>query len=94
MYDKGLLERKVNNKFYIQIIVASILMGAAFAISIGVGRYPISMKEIIKIIMGQEVTEMTRRVFFSLRLPRTIMVLIAGMGLSISVYIKLYLKTH
>lgn len=84
MYEKDLLERKFNNKFYIQIMVAAILMGAAFIISIGVGRYPISVKDIINIIMGKEVTEMTRRVFFSLRLPRTIMVLIAGVGLSIS----------
>jgi len=84
MNGKDLLERKFNNKFYIQIMVATILMGAAFIISIGVGRYPISIKNIIDIIMGNEVTEMTRRVFFSLRLPRTIMVLIAGVGLSIS----------
>lgn len=84
MYEKDLLEKKFNNKFYIQIIVAATLMGAAFVISIGVGRYPISVKEIIDIIMGKEVAEMTRRVFFSLRLPRTIMVLLAGVGLSIS----------
>lgn len=84
MYDKGLAKRKFNNKIYIQIIVATILMGAAFILSIGVGRYPISVSEIISIIRGVEVTEMTRRVFFSLRLPRTIMVLIAGVGLSIS----------
>lgn len=84
MYEKDFSERKFNNKFYIQVMVAAILMGAAFIISIGVGRYPISVKEIIDIIMGKEVIEMTRRVFFSLRLPRTIMVLIAGVGLSIS----------
>lgn len=82
--EKALAEIKFNNKSYNQIMVATTLMGAAFILSICIGRYHISVKEIIDIIMGTEVTEMTRRVFFSLRLPRTIMALIAGVGLSIS----------
>lgn len=84
MYEKGLVRKKFNNKAYNQIMLAITLMATAFILSICIGRYPISVIEIIDIIMGKEVPVMTRRVFFSLRLPRTIMVLIAGVGLSIS----------
>lgn len=84
MISKELDGKKSNNKFYLQMIVATSLMFIAFIISIGVGRYPISPKEIMDIITRREVVHMTRRVFFTLRLPRTIMVVIAGVGLSVS----------
>ncbi|MDR7871512.1 MAG: iron ABC transporter permease [Tissierellaceae bacterium] len=73
-----------SRKLYSQITVATILMVAAFIISIGVGRYPISVREICNIILGNDVREMTRNVFYALRLPRSIMVLLAGVGLSVS----------
>ncbi|SDZ12494.1 iron complex transport system permease protein [Proteiniborus ethanoligenes] len=76
--------KKFYNNDYLQYLVASILLGAAFIISIGVGRYPISVREIIDIITGAEVDSMTKTIFFTLRLPRTIMVFIAGIGLSIA----------
>lgn len=84
MISKELDGKKSNNKFYLQMIVATSLMFIAFIISIGVGRYPISPKEIMDIMTRREVVHMTRRVFFTLRLPRTIMVVIAGVGLSVS----------
>ncbi|WMM25284.1 iron ABC transporter permease [Tissierella sp. MB52-C2] len=76
--------RKTNNKYFLQYLIAIILLCVAFAFSIGVGKYPIHIKDIIKITLGKEVDSTVRMVFFNLRLPRTIMVLIAGMGLSIS----------
>ncbi len=84
MSDKSLTTRKPNNKFYIQLLVALTLMVIAFIVSIAVGRYPISVREIFDILMGREVMQIKRRVFFFLRLPRTIMALIAGVGLSLS----------
>lgn len=78
------IQKKHSEKFNIQILVASLLLVTAFIISIGVGRYPISIKDISQIILGNEVSDMTRNVFFTLRLPRTIMVLLAGIGLSVS----------
>ncbi|WP_353095484.1 iron ABC transporter permease [Tissierella praeacuta] len=75
---------KKHNKEFMQYLIASILLGAAFLISIGVGRYPIHPRDIFKIIFGGEVEPTVKMVFFSLRLPRTIMVTIAGIGLSIS----------
>lgn len=73
-----------NKKNYIFFIVATISLVAAFVISIGVGRYPISVKEIWDIILNRKVDPMTLKVFYTLRLPRTIMALVAGIGLSIS----------
>ncbi len=59
-----------------------ILLGTAFLLSICVGKYPIAVKDIFDIIFGNSVDEMTRNVFFRLRIPRTLMALIAGVGLS------------
>ena len=78
------LSLRKSNRTIISFIVAAIILVAAFVISIGVGKYPISINEIIRIIMGKEVDPMTKNVFYTLRLSRTIMALIAGIGLSIS----------
>ena len=78
------LPLRKSNRTIISFTVAAIILVAAFVISIGVGKYPISINEIIKIIMGKEVDAMTKNVFYTLRLSRTIMALIAGIGLSVS----------
>lgn len=64
---------------------AVLVMAAAFGISLFVGRYTIQWGEI-----GGDT--MSTRVFFSLRLPRTCMALLAGVGLSVagSVYQSLF----
>ena len=53
------------------------LVGACIAVgfvaSICIGNYPISVREIISILTGGEVSALTRKVFFTLRLPRTCM---------------------
>lgn len=83
MNKKALSARK-SNRDLVCFTVAAIILVAAFVISIGVGKYPISINEIIQIIMGREVDAMTKNVFYTLRLSRTIMALIAGIGLSVS----------
>ncbi len=82
MEAKALSNKNKNN--YIFFIIATIVLVASFIVSIGVGKYPISVGEIVDIILNRDVAEMTEKVFFSLRLPRTIMALVAGVGLSVS----------
>lgn len=78
------LSARKSNRNLVYFTVAAIILVAAFVISIGVGKYPITINEILRIIMGKEVDPMTRNVFYTLRLSRTIMALIAGIGLSVS----------
>ncbi|MFA5575642.1 MAG: iron ABC transporter permease [Tissierellaceae bacterium] len=74
---------KAKKELY-QYTTAAILLIIAFVLSISVGRYHISLGDIIRIVTGQRVDDLTKMVFFHLRLSRTIMVVLAGMGLSIS----------
>ena len=64
------------------------LVGACIAVgfiaSICIGNYPITIREIISIVTGGEVGAMTRKVFFTLRLPRTCMGVMAGAGLGVA----------
>ena len=75
------------------------LVGACIAVgfiaSICIGNYPISIREIISILTGGEVGAMTRKVFFTLRLPRTCMGVMAGAGLGVagSVY-QMIFRNH
>ena len=59
-------------------------IAAAFIASICIGNFPITVNEIIAILTGGEVSTMTRNVFFTLRLPRACMGLMAGAGLGIA----------
>lgn len=57
---------------------------AAFLISLYVGKYNLTLGEIFQICTGAVHEGMARNVFFTLRLPRTIMALMAGFGLSMA----------
>src|SRR5690554_5702228 len=63
-------------------IIVTILLAISFLASILIGRYPIESSDLIAIIRGKPVDPMVENVFFTLRLPRTIMVIVAGIGLS------------
>ena len=63
-------------------VTAAILVAAV--VSICVGKYAITVDDIRAIFAGKEVDDMTRRVFLTLRLPRTIMAIIAGVGLGVA----------
>ncbi len=65
----------------IWFLLAGIVLAAAFLLSFCVGKYPLTLADIWAILTGGEVKELTRKVFFNLRLPRTIMGLMAGAGL-------------
>lgn len=59
-------------------------IAAAFIASICIGNFPITVKEIIAILTASEVSTMTRNIFFTLRLPRACMGLMAGAGLGVA----------
>jgi iron complex transport system permease protein len=56
----------------------------ALAVSACVGKYPITIRNVGAILIGADAQEMTRKVFFTLRLPRTLMALIAGIALGVA----------
>lgn len=64
------------------VITAAVITAAV--ISVCVGKYTITTADIQAILKGEQVQEMTRKVFTTLRLPRTVMALIAGVGLGIA----------
>lgn len=70
-----------NNTLRLSFIFTGIALLAAFICSFCVGKYPISLEEIVTLLTGGEVSAMTEKVFFTLRLPRTVMALMAGVGL-------------
>ncbi len=65
-------------------LLAAVLVAAAFAMSVCVGKYPLSLSEIQTILLGGEISQLKRDVFFTLRVPRTIMALLAGVGLGMA----------
>ncbi len=64
-----------------------LLLLAVIPISLCLGRFPISPTEIRLIFTGGQVAPLTRDVFFTLRLPRTILAVIAGVGLSLAGFV-------
>ena len=63
---------------------AGVLLLAAALGSCCVGKYPISLEEIWRILTGGAVKDMTRNVFFTLRLSRTAMAVLSGAGLGLA----------
>lgn len=76
-----MIDNRRRNKYF---LFAGLLVVAAFAVSICAGRYPLSGKEIVTILSGGEISVIKRDVFFALRLPRSLMALIAGAGLGMA----------
>ena len=75
--------KKVNRLICTFLMLLAFLVGVALS----VGKYPISLQDIVRILRGQEVEQMTYAVFMTLRLPRTLMAVLAGAGLSLAGYI-------
>lgn len=72
----------------IAIAGTGILIAVLFLVSICVGQYPISLSEIWGIFRGGMEDTMAYNVFYTLRMPRTILALMAGiaMGVAGSIY--------
>lgn len=77
------------NRKKVNRLICTFLMLLAFLVGVSllVGKYPISLQDIVRILRGQEVEQMTYTVFMTLRLPRTLMAVLAGAGLSLAGYI-------
>lgn len=75
-------EKKTRIGLVFLLVGLWLLVGSV--ISFCVGKYPISGDEILALITGGEVKAMTAKVFFTLRVPRTIMALLGGMGLGLA----------
>jgi len=65
-------------------IIIGTLVAVAFVVSLFVGRYPISVRDVISFASGSGAGEISRAVFFTLRLPRTVMALLLGAGLGMT----------
>jgi iron complex transport system permease protein len=65
-------------------VFAAALVAVAFAVSFCVGKYPLSVDEIVTILSGGEIRDIKRNVFLNLRFPRTVMALLAGVGLGMT----------
>ena len=80
-----LVNSKIKNRLLpilFAVITAAVITAAV--VSVCVGKYTITTADIQAILKGEQVQEMTRNVFTTLRLPRTVMALIAGVGLGIA----------
>lgn len=79
------MKSKERNITFLLFLTAAAAIILAAAVSLCIGKYPISPAEVWSLLRGGEgVPEMSRRVFFTLRLPRTIMGFLAGVGLGMA----------
>ena len=79
-----LVNSKIKNRLtpiLFAVITAAVITAAV--VSVCVGKYTITTADIQAMLKGEQVQAMTRKVFTTLRLPRTVMALIAGVGLGI-----------
>ncbi|MDR0819068.1 MAG: iron ABC transporter permease [Oscillospiraceae bacterium] len=70
----------------VALIAAPVILGIA---SIGIGRYAIGARDIIECLFAPlfpnaQVSEVTTRVIFNIRLPRVLLALVAGAGLAVA----------
>lgn len=65
----------------IALIVAPLLIGV---LALGIGRIPIGIGDVVKALTGGEVDKQTRVVVLTLRLPRVILAMLVGAGLSVA----------
>lgn len=73
-------KQKLRNNY----ITATIILVAVFVLSLTIGRYTITIKEILTLLTGGQIDDTARSVFFTLRMPRTILAVMAGFALSVA----------
>lgn len=80
-----MMDSKENiSKSKILIILSIISIMVLFLVSIGIGKYQLSLDDIYQVISKKHEDPMAYNVFYKLRLPRSIMVVLAGMGLGMA----------
>ena len=75
---------RFKQKTYTAFTLIGLAILAGVLCSFCVGKYPIALSEIGALLTGSEVKEMTHKVFFTLRVPRTLMAVLCGAGLGIA----------
>jgi iron complex transport system permease protein len=75
---------KIFSKTNLLLVVSVIIVFVLLFISIGIGKYYLSVKDIWKIISKSHENPMAVNVFYKLRLPRSIMTVLAGLGLGMA----------
>lgn len=79
------MEKKLNRRFYILLASTLVFLIVIFTVALMVGRYPIRIDDFFKVIFTcDESLDMQRSIITNLRLPRTIMAMMVGIGLSLS----------
>ena len=68
----------------ILVVSALVLLLGLFVLSLYVGAYPLTVQDILRLITSDTADSLAGRVFFRLRLPRTLMAALAGAILSLS----------
>ena len=78
------MEKTLNKRFYILLISTILFLIIIFAIALMVGRYPININDFFSAIFTSDKSlEMQRSIISKLRLPRTIVAMMVGIGLSL-----------
>ena len=79
------MERVRKNKVFIYLILSVFLLLIVFVLGLLIGKYKISILSFLNILTGQENVNITdKTVIINIRLPRTIVAGLVGIGLAIS----------
>lgn len=70
----------MNKRFWILFL----LWGASLLLSVCIGRYPLSVSDILAVLSGNPPSEMASAVFYSIRLPRALLTAVSGGALALS----------
>lgn len=72
------------SKKKLTLLIIMFLMIVIFVVSLFVGSYHLSIRDIGQMMIGQGTDMVAQQVFFSLRVPRVVMALIAGLVLGVA----------
>lgn len=79
------MERIRKNKVFIYLILSVFLLLIVFVLGLLIGKYKISILDFLNILTGQKNVNMTdKTVIINIRLPRTIVAGLVGIGLAVS----------
>ena len=69
------------------ILILAVILALLIPAALCIGKYPISADQILTMAAGGDVPKIVHDVFFVLRLPRVLLGIIAGAGLSLAGYV-------
>lgn len=79
------MEKTLNKRFYILLVTTSVLLALIFLLALIVGRYQINIENFFyAIFTDNPVYSAERSIVVNLRIPRTLMAAMVGVGLSLS----------